>query len=145
MKLSVITEQLSKKLPKENVLKKQTIVNPANFDSIYKLLDSHNITELNITDATYSKKTAAGKMVQVKDHINKTGSNSLIGKQEFLDIDFIDMTGAYSFEKKAIVTTCCGETLNKTYEYPSHFLCHITILAHALKIPTIKGNLYNIL
>ena len=100
MKLSVITEQLSKKLPKENVLQKQTIVNPANFESIYKLLDSHNITELNITDATYSKKIAAAKMVQVKDHINKTGSNSLIGKQEFLDIDFIDMTGAYSFEKK---------------------------------------------
>ena len=113
MKLSVITEQLSKKLPKENVLQKQTIVNPANFDSIYKLLDSHNITELNITDATYSKKIAAGKMVQVNDHINKTGSNPLIGKQEFLDIDFIDMTGAYSFDKKAIVTVCCGETLNK--------------------------------
>jgi hypothetical protein len=55
------------------------------------------------------------------------------------------MTGAYSFDKKAIVTVCCGETLNKKYEYPSHFLCHITILAHALKIPTIKGNLYNIL
>ena len=99
MKLSVITEQLSKKLPKENVLQKQPRVNPANFDSIYKLLESHNITELNITDATYSKKIAAGKMVQVQDHINKTGSNSLIGKQEFLDIDFINMTGAYSFEK----------------------------------------------
>ena len=80
MKLSVITEQLSKKLPKENVLQKQTLVNPANFDSIFKLLDSHNITELNITDATYSKKTAAGEIVQVKDHINKTGSNVLIGK-----------------------------------------------------------------
>ena len=145
MKLSMITEQLSKKLPKENVLQKQTIINPANFDSIYKLLNSHNITELNITDATCSKKIAAGKMVQVKDHINKTGYNSLIGNQELLDIDFIDMTGTYTFEKKAIVTVCCGETLNKTYEYPSHFLCHITILAHALKIPTIKGNLYNIL
>ena len=145
MKLSVITKQLSKKLPKENVLQKQTIVNPANFDSIYKLLYSHNITELNITDATYSKEIAAGKMVQVNDHINKTGSNPLIGKQEFLDIDFIVMTGAYSFEKKAIVTVCCGEALNKKYKYPSHFLCHISILANALKIQTIKGNLYNIL
>ena len=145
MKLSVITKHLSKKLPKENVLQKHIIVNPANFDSIYKLLYSHNITELNITDATCSKKIAAGKMVQVKDHINKTGYNSLIGNQELLDIDFIDMTGTYTFEKKAIVTVCCGETLNTKYEYPSHFLCHITILAHALKIPTIKANLYNIL
>jgi hypothetical protein len=145
VKLSVITEQLSRKLPKKNVLQKQTIVNPANFDSIYKLLNSHNITELNITDATYSKEIAAGKMVQVNDHINKTGSNPLIGKQELLDIDFIVMAGVYSFEKKAIATVCCGETLNKKYIYPSHFLCHISILANALKIQTIKGNLYNIL
>ena len=143
MKLSVITEQLSKKLPKENVLQKQPIVNPANFDSIYKLLNSHNITELNITDATYSKKIAAGKMVQVKDHINKTGSNTLIGKQEFLNIDFIDMTGAYSFENNAVITVCCGEKLNKNYKYPSHFLCHITMLARVFKIPTIRGFLYN--
>ena len=145
MKLSVITEQLSKQLPKENGLQKLTIVNPDNFESIYKLLDSHNITELNITDATSTKKIAAGNTVQVKDHINKTGSSPLIGKQIFLEIDFIDITGAYSFDKNAIITVCCGETLNKTYEYPSHFLCHITMLAHALKIPIIKGLLYNIL
>jgi len=55
------------------------------------------------------------------------------------------MTETYSFEKKAIITVCCGETLNKNFDYPSHFLCHITILAHALKIPTIKGFLYNTL
>ncbi len=145
MKLSVITEQLSKKLPKENGLQKLTIVNPDNFESIYKLLDSHNITELKITDATSTKKIAAGNTVQVKDHINKTGSSPLIGKQIFLEIDFIDITGAYSFDKNAIITVCCGETLNKQYEYPSHFLCHITILARALKIPIIKGLLYNIL
>lgn len=144
MKLSIITEQLSKKLPPETFLQKLTVVNPQKFESIYKLLYKNNITELNITDATCSQKIEIGSTVEVKDHINKTGSNPLIGKQEFLDIDFIDMLETYSFEKNAILTVCCGENLNKDFDYPSHFLCHITILAQALKIPAIKGFLYNV-
>ena len=145
MKLCFITEQLSNKLPQENKLQKLTNISHENFESIYKLIHAKKITELHVTDATYSNKIPKGKTVQVKDHINKTGSNILIGKQAFLNIDFIDMTDTYSFEKNAIITTCCGETLNKNFDYPSHFLCHIIILAHALKIPTIKGFLYNTL
>ena len=145
MKLRVITKQLSKKLPLENKLQKLTNISHDNFESIYKLIHSKKITELHVTDATYSNKIPKGNTVQVKDHINKTGSSILIGRQALLNIDFIDMTETYSFEKKAIITACCGETLNKNLDYPSHFLCHITILAHALKIPTIKGFLYNTL
>ena len=145
MKLRVITKQLSKKLPLENKLQKLTNISHDNFESIYKLIHSKKITELHITDATYSNKIPKGRTVQVKDHINKTGSSILIGKQALLNIDFIDMAETYSFEKNAIITVCCGETLNKNLDYPSHFLCHITILAHALKIPTIKGFLYNTL
>ena len=145
MKLSIITEQLSKKLPQENYLQKLTVVNPQKFESIYKLMYGKNIIELNITDATCSQQMETGSTVGVKDHINKTGSNTLIGKQALLDIDFIDMTGDYSFKKNDIITVCCGQTLNKNYEYPSHFLCQITTLARALKIPKIKGILYNII
>ena len=145
MKLHVITEQLSNKLPPENKLQKLTIISLDSFESIYKRIHSKKIIELHVTDATYSNKIPTGKTVQVKDHINKTGSNILIGKQAFLNIDFIDMTETYSFEKNAIITACCGEILNKNFDYPSYFLCHITILAHALKIPTIKGFLYNTL
>ena len=143
MKLRVITKQLSKKLPLENKLQKLTNISHDNFESIYKLIHSKKITELHVTDATYSNKIPKGKTVQVKDHINKTGSSILIERQALLNIDFIDMAEAYSFGKNAIITVCCGETLNKNLDYPSHFLCHITILAHALKIPTIKGFLYN--
>ena len=75
----------------------------------------------------------------------KTGSNILIGRQALLNINFIDMTDMYSFERSAIITTCCGEALNKTFDYPSHFICHIATLARALQIPTIKGFLYNVL
>ena len=145
MKLRVITKQLSKKLPLENKLQKLTNISHDNFESIYKLIHSKKITELHVTDATYSNKIPKGKTVQVKDHINKTGSSILIGRQALLNIDFIDMTETYSFEKNAIITACCGETLNKNLDYPSHFLCHITTLAHALKIPIIKGFLYNAL
>ena len=86
----------------------------------------------------------AGNTVQVMDHINNTGSSPLIGRQAFLDIDFVDMTGAYTFENNAVITNCCGEKLNKNFAYPSHFLCHITLMARALKIPIIKGFLYNV-
>ena len=143
MKLSIITEQLSNKLTPENKLQKFAKISHEGFENIYKLLHQKKITELQVTDATYSNKIPPGSTIQVEDHINKTGSNVLIGKQDLLNIDFIDMTGIYSFEKKAIITACCGEILNKNFDYPSHFLCHITILAHALKIPTIKGFLYN--
>ena len=145
MKLRVITEQLSNKLPPENKLQKLTKISQDNFESIYKLIHSKKITELHVTEATYSNKIPKGRTVQVKDHINKTGSSILIGKQALLNIDFINMIETYTFEKNAIITVCCGETLNKNFDYPSHFLCHITILAHALKIPTIKGFLYNTL
>ena len=142
MRLNIITEQLSKKLPLEHKLQKHTNISHKNFESAYKLLHQ-TTTEIQIIDATYSNKIPKGNIVQIKDHINKTGSNILIGKQNALDIDFIDITRLYSFEKSAIITVCCGEKLNKNHDYPSHFLCHITMLAHALKIPSIKGFLYN--
>ena len=143
MKLRGITEQLSNKLPPENKLQKLANTGHDGFERIYKLIHSKKITELHVTDATYSNKIPKGRTVQVKDHINKTGSSLLVGRQALLNIDFIDMTKTYSFEKNAIITVCCGETLIKNFDYPSHFLCHITILAKALKIPTIKGFLYN--
>ena len=143
MKIHVITKQLSNKLPLENKLQNLTCINPNNFKSMCKIISSKKISELHVIDATYSTKVAAGKMIRVKDHINKTGSNILIGRQAFLNRDFIDMTNIYSLETNAIITICCGEILNKNVDYPSHFLCHITALAHALKIPTIKGFLYN--
>jgi len=143
LKLHVITTQLSQKLSPESELKKFTKVNPENFKSIYNILYSQNINELIITDVTCTKKMTAGNTVQVMDHINNTGSSPLIGKQAFLDIDFVDMTGAYTFENNAVITNCCGEKLNKNFAYPSHFLCHITLMARALKIPIIKGFLYN--
>ena len=55
------------------------------------------------------------------------------------------MTETYLYENNAIVTVCCGKTLNNNFDYPSHYLCNIAILAKAFKVPTIKAYLYNIL
>ena len=53
------------------------------------------------------------------------------------------MATLYRYKKNSIITDCCGENLNKKYEYPSHYICHITTLAHAMKIKNIQGYLYN--
>ena len=41
-----------------------------------------------------------GVKIQIKDHINNTGTNILIGKQKTLNIDFIDLTNLYSYDQK---------------------------------------------
>ena len=79
----------------------------------------------------------------VLDHINRTGTNILIGKQKLLGIDFIDTTTPYTHKINSIITNCCGETLNNFYEYPSHYICNITTLALAMNIKNIHGFLYN--
>ena len=45
--------------------------------------------ELCVYDATISSKIEKHKMVQVRDHINNTGRNILIGHQKTVNIDFI--------------------------------------------------------
>ena len=143
MIIKIITEQLAKKLPKNNKLQKYNIVNPTNFNQLHQLLKSNNIYEIYITDATNSSKKEPGTIIPVQNHINRTGTNILTGRQKLLGIDFIDMTNLYQKNKNSIITDCCGEILNNKYKYPSHYLCHITTLAHAMKIKNIYGFLYN--
>ena len=141
--MNIITKQLSNILPKENEMQKHIVVNPTNFNELYQLLKSNKTNEIIVTDSTRNNKKEQGMIISVKDHINRTGTNILIGRQKFLDIDFIDMTNLYKSEKNSIITHCCGETLNNKYEYPSHYICHVTTLAQALKIKNIKAFLYN--
>lgn len=143
MILKLITEQLAKKLSKENDLMGYKIINPQNFNQMYNLLQTNNIKEIHIIDSTKTKKANSGTILSVKDHINRTGSNILIGKQKFLGIDFIDMKNIYSYNKESVITNCSGKILNKNHEYPSHYICHIATLAHAININKIHGFLYN--
>ena len=48
-----------------------------------------------------------GTIIDIADHINKTGSNPLIGNQQKLGIDFPDISNLY-LSKKGAVTSCYG-------------------------------------
>ena len=141
--MKIITKQLAKKLPKNSKLNKYQIVNPKNFIQLYQLIKRANINEIQITDSTSTSRLSFGTIIEIEDHINRTGTNILIGNQKFLDIDFIDMTNLYKSNQNSVITNCCGETLNIHHEYPSHYICHITTLAHAMNIKIIQGFLYN--
>ena len=143
MKVYIVTKQLANKQPKDKELKKHIVIDPTNFNQIHQLLISNKTNEIYVIDLTSTTKKEPGSIISVQDHINRTETNILTGKQIFLGIDFIDMTHLYQSKKNSIITDCCGETLNNKYEYPSHYICNITTLAHALKIKNIYGYLYN--
>ena len=141
--MNIITEQLAKKLPKYSELQKYNIVNPTNFNELYQQLKSKKTNEINVIDLTSTPKEDNGMIISVQDHTNRTGANILTGRQNLLGIDFIDMTNLYQKKKNSIITDCCGKVLNNKYEYPSHYICHITTLAQAMNIKKIYGFLYN--
>ena len=141
--MNIITKQLANKLSKESELQKYNIVNPTNFNELYQQLKSNKTNEINVIDLTSTTKEEHGTIIPVQDHINRTGINILTRRQKLLGIDFIDMTNSYQTKKNSIITDCCGEILNNKYEYPSHYICHITTLALAMNIKKIYGFLYN--
>jgi len=141
--MNIITKQLAEKLPKDSILKKHNIVDPTNFNQTYQLLSHNQTNDIYVTDFTTTTTKQIGTIIPIKDHINRTGTNILIGKQIFLDIDFIDMSNLYNNKEDSIITDCCGKTLNNKYKYPSHYICHIITLAHAMNISNIHGFLYN--
>ena len=112
---------------------------------MYNLFKMSTDKELRIYDATASKNLKYGQIVKIRDHINNTGTNILIGLQQTLKIDFLDATNFYSQNQNGVITTCCGKKLNIEKKYPSHYLCHPATLAKAMKFKKITGYLYNII
>tara|TARA_Y100001968_G_C18947186_1_gene521473 strand:- start:51 stop:482 length:432 start_codon:yes stop_codon:yes gene_type:complete len=141
--IEIITTQLKTVLPTQHRLQNHVSINPLKFDQILTFLQRHKGKHLCIYDKTQSKKLNIGEIVSVNDHLNNTGTNVLIGKQAQLKIDFIDMTNIYKTELDGIVAQCCGKNLISNSIYPCHYLCHITILAKALKFQYIKAYLIN--
>ena len=141
--LKIITKQLSSILPEEHKLKKHISIDPTNFSKMFSLFKHKTGNNLCVYDVTVSKSLKNNQIVMIKDHINNTGVNILIGRQKKLNIDFTDMTNIYSHNKNGVITICIGERVNIEMEYPSKHLCHITTLARAMQFKTITGFLYN--
>ena len=140
--MKIITQQLADKLPKNHELLSNLALNPQDYLTIYPVLKEAQ--QLTIYDITTTKEHPVETIINVNDHINRTGNNPLIGRQKELGIDFTNITKLYKSEKNSIKTDCCGKTLNLRYPYPSHYLCNISILAKAIGIPKISAFLVNI-
>lgn len=145
MHLKLITNQLMEKISQKVDFLDYITVNPASFNNIYSILNKNKPKNLTVIDATINYDYEKGTIFKVNDHINKTGMSILRGKQQFLKIDFIDISNLYLKSKKGIITQCCGQSLDTKKVFPSHYLCQVTILAKALKIDSIKAYLYNII
>ena len=98
MKLNIITKQLYKELPAKNKMKNFLSISPQNFDECYSILKNEKIKDLSITDLTSTKLINYNKIIKVKDHINKSGTNLIIGNQKNLKIDFIDLSKIYNYD-----------------------------------------------
>ena len=96
-------------------------------------------TEIIIYDLG-SKYPKNPQLLEVVDHINKTGINPIIGMKK---IEFKDISKLYG-SKNGITTTCCGKDLNLNHKNPSHFLCVFSVLVFYLGFTNISGFIINI-
>ena len=134
---------MAEKLPAGHGLLNNQVVNPLDYPTLHSTIS--NSKRIIIYDVTQNKKHSQEEIINVKDHINRTGGNPLIGRQEELGINFVDISVLYKYEKGAVITNCCGLRLSDQYAYPSHYMCYISILAKAMKIKEIQANLINII
>tara|TARA_Y100000768_G_scaffold282038_1_gene216875 strand:- start:559 stop:972 length:414 start_codon:yes stop_codon:yes gene_type:complete len=103
-----------------------------------KLLEIDLSEEIKIYDLGIVK-SSSNKICEVRDHVNKTGKNPIIGNKK---IEFKDISKLYG-SKNGITTTCCGKDLNLNHENPSHYLCFYAILIFYLGFTNIKGFIIN--
>ena len=139
--MKIITKQLAERLSPSHQLLQLTTIDPQDIKTLTIFLSKIKI--ITIYDYTTTMNHPRGEIIGVKDHINRTGTNPLIGNQKKLNIDFIDIGKTYKRKKNYIVTNCCGAKINLKYEYPSHYLCNISILAMAMGIENISAYLVN--
>jgi len=141
--MKIITQELEKKLPPQHPLLINEKINPQNILQIIQKLKGQK--KIEIYDLTYTHQHPNLMILYVKDHINRTGMNSLRKKQNQKTIDFLDITKLYNKNQQSIITDCCGNNLNTTYLYPSHYLCNVSIMAKHMGIEDISAFLVNIL
>ena len=137
-----ITKELIKK---NHSVKDALVLDISNVENTIVLLQEalKKTDTITIYDRTETLMIKEGESIQVNDHINKSGINPLIGRQNELNIDFIDMSKAYKQSQQGITTQSLGKNFFIKATYPSHYIAPITILAKAIGFKTIKGVLIN--
>ena len=120
-------------------------INPKNIAETIKTLKALKEYSIEIYDITHNSQIPHNEKIIVKDHINKTGNNPLIGIQSQFSEAFIDISNIYCAED-GVTTVCLGahyDKHKKQNEYPSTYLCYISILAKAIGVKKISAALIN--
>jgi len=135
---------ISRELSSSNIFHpKGVVLDFSKTDECIDFLNSVKDKSILIYDITQNKELDFEVIISVNDHVNCTGNNPLVGRQQKLGIDFVDMTSAYEQKSDGIITYSCGKKLNLQFEFPSHYLAHIIILARTLKFKSISAYLIN--
>ena len=119
------------------------VIDFSNFDKCIERLSNMTNEAISIYDITENQEFNHEEIIPINDQVNCTGTNPLVGRQQKLGIDFVDMTSIYKYTPEGVVTHSCGEKLNLQFEFPSYYLAHIVILARALRFESIGGWLIN--
>ena len=144
---TLIADSRIKKNPALNKTHNTIVINPLDTSQTIKLINKLSKGPIHIYDITHNSKHKANDIIKVSDHINKTGHNPLIGKQNRTEQPFIDISNLYN-STEGVTTDCLGKYFNdykKQHEYPSQYLCYISIIAKALGRKNINAFLVNTL
>ena len=147
MTQTLIADITIKKNPSLKNINNITVLNPLDSTLMINQIKQLQDGPIHIYDYTFNPKHKANETIIISDHINKTGHNPLIGNQNKTTKPFIDISNLYN-TKHGVTTCCLGEYFNnykEHYEYPSKYLCHISIIAKALGKKNINAFLINIL
>ena len=126
---------ISKEVSSSNIFHpKGVILDFSKTDECIAFLNSVKDKCISIYDITQNEELDFEAIISVNDHVNCTGSNPLVGRQQKLGIDFVDMTSVYEPKSDGIITHSGGEKLNLQFDFPSHYLAHIIILVQTLKV-----------
>lgn len=137
---------VTQKLAARNVAYKSKgiVIDASDVNAVIKVLKAVKIREIIIYDLTCVPKSRPGIKFPVRDHINRTGMDPIIGMQKALQVDFTDLSGLYTPAPDGIVTDCLGARFpGADFEYPSAWLCNVSIIARALNFSEISACLVN--
>tara|TARA_Y100001970_G_C14170509_1_gene823865 strand:- start:867 stop:1310 length:444 start_codon:yes stop_codon:yes gene_type:complete len=120
-------------------------INPKNIVETIKILKTLKQHPIEVYDITYNLQKPHNEQIIVKDHINQTGNNPLIGIQNQFSEPFIDISNTYNVDD-GTTTVCLGPHYDQhkdQYAFPSTYLCYISILAKAIGVKKINATLIN--
>ena len=144
-KITFITKRFFEQIKNKKITKKYDLC--FNEQMNIKKIESEikKATNILIYDITHSEQEKEGKIININDHINRTGKNFLIKKNKVPV--FIDISHLYDHSRGGIITTGLGNYYTeycKEIEYPSSDLCLISVWCKSVKANlNIKGKLIN--